>query len=465
MKKIKLNGVLLIYNSGMDLVASNMYEHIRSFSDYSRFKVWAVNTHLGFPEALWNLEFAVTILHYSLFSWRPFYLDDAFQAYLAECASSYKVAFFQDEYRWWPERAEVLNRLSVDCVYTCIEPEWYRETYWKYTKVPRLETYLPGYVSDELVQRAQPAIKPDAERSVDIGYRGRKAYGYMGKGALEKHEIGVRFREMAAGSGLALDIETEEDKRIYGEEWLAFLGNCRAVLGVEAGVSIFDIDNEIFPCYERFIAEQPSRSFEEAYEELLAQYDGRGVYYRTVSPRVFEAAAVRTCQIMFEGRYSGILQPMVHYVPLKKDFSNFDEVMRLYGDEGLRRELTENCHRDLIASGAYSYRRLMEKFDEELMALGLEHAIDEGTVRQVSDLLARSEESLLVKQVEAERIQYDELLKKHVDLQAQYMEQQNRLQQMLEEQYGTGWSLMKALMAQIFRAGVRRVLDLFHIRT
>jgi glycerol-3-phosphate dehydrogenase len=168
---------------------------------------------------------------------------------------------------------------------------------------------------------------------------------------------------------------------------------------------------------------------------------------------------------MFEGRYSGILQPMVHYVPLKKDFSNFDEVMRLYGDEGLRRELTENCHRDLIASGAYSYRRLMEKFDEELMALGLEHAIDEGTVRQVSDLLARSEESLLVKQVEAERIQYDELLKKHVDLQAQYMEQQNRLQQMLEEQYGTGWSLMKALMAQIFRAGVRRVLDLFHIRT
>jgi len=37
---------------------------------------------------------------------------------------------------------------------------------------------------------------------------------------------------------------------------------------------------------------------------------------------------------------------MVHYIPLKKDFSNFEEVMRMYRDESLRRELTENCYRD-----------------------------------------------------------------------------------------------------------------------
>jgi len=70
-----------------------------------------------------------------------------------------------------------------------------------------------------------------------------------------------------------------------------------------------------------------------------------------MSPRVFEAAAVRSCQILFEGRYSGILEPMVHYIPLKKDFSNFEEVLRRYRDESIRRELTENAHRDLIASG------------------------------------------------------------------------------------------------------------------
>ena len=52
------------------------------------------------------------------------------------------------------------------------------------------------------------------------------------------------------------------------------------------------------------------------------------VYYRTISPRHFEAAAFRICQVLFEGRYSGVLEPMVHYIPLKKDFSNIDEVIR-----------------------------------------------------------------------------------------------------------------------------------------
>ena len=431
MSKRKINGVLVIYRHDYAPIASMVMELVESFERHSRFKVWTVNTHLGFAETLPNVEFAVIVLHYSLFGWRPFYLDDAFRSYLAECDSSYKVAFFQDEYRWWPERAEVLNRLSVDCVYTCIEPEWYQETYWKYTKVPRLETYIPGYVSADMVQCAQPLVRADADRTIDIGYRGRRPFGYMGKGAREKHEIGVRFREMAAGRGLILDIESDEYKRIYGEEWLAFLANCRAVLGVEAGVSIFDIDDEIFPLYERFQLKQPDRSFEAAYGELLEGYDGRGIYYRTVSPRVFEAAAVRTCQIMYEGKYSGILEPMVHYIPLKKDFSNFEEVMKLYEDQGVRRELTENCHRDLIASEAFSYRRFIEKFDEGLISVGLDPGIDEGTARHVSELLAGCEQPRLRKYLDAQRGEHNKLFRKNMALEQQYMELQEEVAQLL----------------------------------
>jgi len=61
---------------------------------------------------------------------------------------------------------------------------------------------------------------------------------------------------------------------------------------------------------------------------------------------------------------------MVHYIPLKKDFSNFDEVMRLYHNEQFRRWLTDNCYTDLIASGRYSYRGFIDSFDKELLALG-----------------------------------------------------------------------------------------------
>ena len=55
---------------------------------------------------------------------------------------------------------------------------------------------------------------------------------------------------------------------------------------------------------------------------------------------------------------------MVHYIPLQKDFGNFDEVVQLYYNAALRRELTENAYRDLIASGHYSYRQFIADFDQ-----------------------------------------------------------------------------------------------------
>jgi hypothetical protein len=52
--------------------------------------------------------------------------------------------------------------------------------------------------------------------------------------------------------------------------------------------------------------------------------------------------------VLFEGRYSGVLKPHRHYIPLKKDFSNFDEVVAKIRDvEGLQemvdRTFDENC--------------------------------------------------------------------------------------------------------------------------
>ena len=74
---------------------------------------------------------------------------------------------------------------------------------------------------------------------------------------------------------------------------------------------------------------------------------------------------------MFEGHYSGAMQPMVHYIPLRKDFSNFDEVIERMRDAELRRTLVENAHRDLIASGDWSYARFIAQVDGVLADAGL----------------------------------------------------------------------------------------------
>jgi hypothetical protein len=66
------------------------------------------------------------------------------------------------------------------------------------------------------------------------------------------------------------------------------------------------------------------------------------------------------------------MEPLVHYIPLRKDFSNLDEVLERFKDTLCRRELTENAHRDLIASDRFGYQRLVDGFDRVLADAGLQ---------------------------------------------------------------------------------------------
>jgi hypothetical protein len=235
---------------------------------------------------------------------------------------------------------------------------------------------------------AREQTLPDDERIIDIGYRGRSLMPYMGRGAQEKAQIGLGFRERASGSGLVLDIEVDEESRIYGSDWLQFVANCRAMLGVEAGASVFDLDDVVRSEYERLLASDATLTFEQLSERVLTPWENN-VYYRTISPRHFEAAALGVCQILFDGRYSGALEPMEHYIPLAKNFSNFDEVLARFRDPSLRRTLADNAYRDLVASGTYSYRRFIESFDETLLAAGLQPGVEGNVAARVTAILDR----------------------------------------------------------------------------
>lgn len=380
-----INGILLLYHHYLFHNAPTIMDHIKAFARHSKFKVWSINTELGFPEGLRKLRFQIIVLHYSLFG--PFYLlNEAYMNYLEESRSSYKIAFFQDEYRYCKKRFQFINRFRINCVYTLLEPDWFTQTYQKYTKVPKIVYTLPGYASRDLASIAGEMSRPFHKRRIDIGYRARQLSFYMGKGAQEKHQIGVEFKKRAEGLGLKMDIETAEQKRIYGNRWYRFLSNCRAVLGVEAGVSIFDVEDKVRIECERLTEKNPVISFEEVSEKVLHAWEGN-IPYRTISPRHFEAATLRVLQILFEGNYSGIMQPMVHYIPLKKDFSNFSDVLNILKDDASCHDIIENAYRDLIGSGRYSYKMFIEGFDQKLQEDGYNSEIDADEIRGVNQLL------------------------------------------------------------------------------
>jgi hypothetical protein len=82
-----------------------------------------------------------------------------------------------------------------------------------------------------------------------------------------------------------------------------------------------------------------------------------------ISPKMFEAIATRTALILFEGSYSDILKPDVHFLPLKKDFSNVDEVLAKVADVAVLEKLTERAHEDVIGSGKYDLAKFIERVD------------------------------------------------------------------------------------------------------
>jgi len=385
MTKRFVPGVLLLYNHPPITVrAPTILEHVRAFTRHSRFPVWSLNTEMGFPKGLRQREFAAVVFHYSLFG-DVYAMGNEFLKYLRD-SSAFKVAFFQDEHHYCRQRFRFLDQFGVDAVYTLLAPQYHDAVYGAHTKVATVRTTLTGYVSEEVVVAAEKWGKPAGRRLIDVGYRARPLPFFMGRGAQEKYWIGEEFRRHAKGWGLRLDIDAREEARLYGTDWHRFLGNLHGVLGVEAGVSIFDLDDTVRTACERLLVEQPDLSFAEVSANVLDAYEDN-IPYRTISPRHFEAAAFEVCQILFEGAYQGVLEAGVHYLPLKKDFSNFEEVVRMFRDGEVRRAVTERAQQDLILSGAYSYARFIERFDADLEGAGLELGVISAERRRVSSML------------------------------------------------------------------------------
>lgn len=365
----KPSGILLLYHHPIEASAATIMEHVNAFVRHSRHRVDAVNTEFGLPEVIASRQYPVVVMHYSIFGTTPYQLNPALREYLHRVRDgSYFVTFFQDEYHHCSTRFAFLDEYAIDCVFTLVEPQYWDAVYGRLRKRPHFEHTLTGYVSPDLEAHAAQFAKPYDARTIDVGYRGRTLAYYMGEGAQEKVKIAKEF--LRRTRGLRTDIAWDEDSRHYGNAWYEFLGNSRAVLGVEAGVSIFDLEGEAEAATKRLLAAEPDLSFEQVRERVLGPYEGN-IPYRTVSPRHFEAAAFRALQVLHPGHYSGVMEANVHYIPLEKDFSNLDEVLRRMSDRAERDRITDAAHRDLIASGNYSYPAFISHFDDVLRSQGV----------------------------------------------------------------------------------------------
>ncbi len=356
----KPNRVLVLYlKLGSTRDRNTIDEHLYSFRRYVtgvRFDYF--NAGNGLPRYLTYPSYDAVILHYTFLAarWSPdFYRKWRKGVENLRDIKGYKVAIPQDEYAETEKLWELFRLGHVKTVFSCFTGEdLFRAYPPEKTDLSHWITVIPGYVDEKAAERLAEICTENRKRTINVGYRARNLPFWLGRHGQIKVEIGRVFQEKAKESGLKVDISCDTKDAFIGQEWYKFLCRCKAILGCEGGASLFDPTGKIRQKVEQYLQDHPDANFDEVEENCF-----RGMDYNIklfcVSPRHFEAAITKTCQVLVEGNYGGIFKPGVHFIEVKRDFSNLDEVIHLLKDDAYCRKIAENAYRDIVVSGMFSY--------------------------------------------------------------------------------------------------------------
>lgn len=274
-----------------------------------------------------------------------------------------KVLMKQDENFQFKVLAEYIGESQFDLIFTCLPPEAVPLIYPpSLVGTPIFSRMLTGYVTPIL--RNFPLKREP--RPIDIGYRGSIQPLSFGRLAYEKRKMGEDVAKLLKGKNLHVDISSRWEDRVGGSAWLDFLSKCKATLGVESGASVFDLDGTLSSrCKTAEKKYGPIREDAEYAEQFLGELtdiEGK-IHYNQIAPRHFEAAATRTLQIMYPGRYSDIFIPGRHYIELARDHSNIAHVLALLGDEPHRLQIVDRAYEEIINNLKYGIETFVQHFD------------------------------------------------------------------------------------------------------
>lgn len=272
---------------------------------------------------------------------------------------------------------------------------------WLYADTGAVVLALPHALNEGVFRRD----KPDPVRPIDIG--GRSAHYPVYVGDDERNRLYERFGLLGPASGLRVDIGT--GARLDRPDWAAFLNDCRATIGTEAGSWYLERDDatalairDYLRCHHGGATIKADSRLHSATRHLpyrlkewlrvllrwspigheaagppadgLAEIDARffsgrpraPVYSKCISSRHFDAAGTGTCQILIRGRYNDILRAGEHYIPLQPDLADMPQAIERFRDPDERRTIAEAAY--ALVHDRHTYRHRLAALHEILTA-------------------------------------------------------------------------------------------------
>ena len=267
-----------------------------------------------------------------------------------------KIALMQDEYKNIDLIRHFISSLSIDKIFSVApEREWNKIYGRELAESGKIKQYFTGYITKQHKSSCK-----NVQREFHIGYRAiwRKRSVQFGRTGLLKRDIALKVKRIAEQKSLTTDIQIGTDSFIHGNDWNKFLRRCKYVLGAPSGSSVLDEVGDIESQLRTKLLNQPNIDEDKLFLDIVSKHEGT-LSLEVLSPRHFEAMSNGCAQILFEAEYNGLLIPWTHYLPLKRDFSNLEDILEYSKDDSLRNKLINACQRDFINSKLFGYENFV----------------------------------------------------------------------------------------------------------
>jgi hypothetical protein len=389
-----MRNILVVYSLVQYPPRQTVRDAIEAFGKYSRARCFYLNLAVRKPRWwLGRVPFDAVVFHTTFLSerWNP----PAFRRVVRRAerlkGKGRSVILPQDEFLRSRFLEDFVDSFGVEHIFSVGSPETWPQLYPRVIDRVGLLRVLTGYLDPRAFARIERIVAANEQRPIDIGYRAWRAAPWLGRHGKLKVEIADAMSEAARARGLRVDISTRPSDAIHGDDWYRFLASCKYTIGVEGGASVHDADGSVKECSDQYVAHHAGAEFEEVEAACFPGRDGE-IDYRAISPRHLEACATRTCQVLVEGDYNGVLEAGRHYVPLRADLSNLDEVLDVVQSDVQRQRIIDAAYDDVVASGGYTYERLVR--DVEAIAFRESPVAADSRALRLTHRLSRAAERI-----------------------------------------------------------------------
>lgn len=255
------------------------------------------------------------------------------------------IYFVGNEYKLMREKINFAKLNHIDYIVSQLPQD---TAEWLYEKTNSKIISLPHALNAKVFK----SINSFEDRIIDVGNRSYEYPWYLGDVDRVKT---LEFLDKL-DVNLKLDISTNPLKRFNRQEWANFLNTCKFTIASEAGSSFLERDDKTRKLVNEYIDKNPDITFEKIYEKFFKNYKGESINGKCVSSRHFDAVGTKTCQILLEGRYNDILEPNIHYLELKKDFSNINEVIEKMKNPIHIKEIVDNAYEYVMDNHTHKHR-------------------------------------------------------------------------------------------------------------